>query len=169
MAGGKGTRFGDPEKCMHGLKGKSILENLIDSLRTISDFITVSTTLKHQKTIELSRLKHISVIITEGENYTHDLWHSIVKINRVPVVVMGSDIYITDLNQFRTIITSLPDPAAPIIELLENSTFSGISVFSRIPEKEETLEYSELNSGKKFSININTGEDLRKLNLGLSH
>ena len=163
MAGGRGTRFGDPEKCMHNVKGKSILENLIDSLRTLSDFITVSTTLKHHKTIEFCRFKLISAIITEGDDYTDDLWHSIVKINRVPVVVLGSDIYLTDLNQFRTMITSLPDPAAPIVNLLQNSTFSGISVFSRIPDKGETLEYYELNSGKNFSININTEEDLSKV------
>jgi len=167
MAGGKGTRFGNAEKCMQDTNGKSILENLIDSLKTLSDFISVSTTLLHRKTLELCRLKDVSVIITDGDNYINDLRSSIVSIGRVPLVVMGSDIYLTDLDQFRYMIKSLPDHAQPIIDLLQNNTFSGISVFSRIPEKDETMEYYEMNSEKNFSMNINTKEELGMLKLSI--
>lgn len=167
MAGGKGSRFGDAEKCMHDLNGKSILENLIDSLLTLSDFIAVSTTSSHRKTIELCRLKHIKVVITDGTDYIHDLRKSIVKINRVPVVVMGSDIYFTDLDKFRDLIASLPDSVKPIVDILQDNTFSGISVFCRIPEKEEIMEYCEVNSENIFSLNINTEEELRMLKLAM--
>jgi GTP:adenosylcobinamide-phosphate guanylyltransferase len=168
MAGGKGTRFGDQEKCMQKINGKSILENLIDSLMALSHFITVSTTARHTKTIEFCRSRHIPTIITEGKDYTDDLWHSIVRINRIPIIVMGSDTYITDLARFRSVISSPNNPAIPIVDILQNNTFSGISVFNRIPEKGETLEYHELNSEKNFSLNINTQEDLNRLKLILS-
>lgn len=163
MAGGKGTRFGDPEKCMWKINGKIILEDLIDSLATLSHFITVSTTSNHKKTIEFCRSKHISTIITEGKSYTDDLWNSIAEISRVPITVMGSDTYITDLDHFSSMISSLNKPAMPIVDILQNHIFSGISVFSRIPEKYETLEYCELNSDRSFSLNINTQEDLNRL------
>ncbi|WP_393970729.1 NTP transferase domain-containing protein [Oxyplasma meridianum] len=168
MAGGKGTRFGDAEKCMQIINEKSILENLIDSLRTVSDFISVSTTLFHRRTIELCRLKNISVIITDGNDYISDLRKSISMVNRIPTVVMGSDIYFTDLDMFRDLLVSLPEPSKPIIDLLQNNSFSGISVFTRIPERDAIMEYYEMNSEKSFSVNINTEEDLRMLKLEIS-
>ena len=168
MAGGKGTRFGDQEKCMRDIGGNSILGNLIDSLTTLSHFITVSTTLKHGKTIEFCRSRNIPTIITEGNDYTDDLWHSIVKINKVPIIVMGSDTYITDLGHFRSVIASMNNSEIPIVDILQNNIFSGISLFNRIPGKGEILEYHELNSEKNFSLNINTLEDLNRLKLILS-
>lgn len=165
MAGGKGTRFGDAEKCMSTVKGIPVLENLLDQVSKIAKSITVSTTFRHVKTVEFCISRGISLVYTDGNDYVSDLRTSLAEIRRVPIVVLGSDSFFTDLSYFKRLISSSLKENKEIIEFLQDKNMTGISIFNRIPENESIMNYEEVNSERDFMININTKDDLDTVNL----
>ncbi|MHB1471935.1 MAG: NTP transferase domain-containing protein [Thermoplasmataceae archaeon] len=161
MAGGKGTRFGDAEKCMSTVNGTTILGHLLNQISAISQTLTVSTTVRHLKTSEFCISRRIPVIYTAGDDYVEDLIKSLIEINRVPTVVLGSDTYFTDLPYFIKMIESSLKKEKMIIEFLQHKTMTGISLFNKIPENGNVMDYEEINSEWDFVININTKDDLK--------
>jgi len=167
MAGGKGTRFGDAEKCMSAVNGIPVLENLLNQVSKIAKSITVSTTIRHVKTVELCISRGIQVVYTDGNDYVRDLRRSLAEIRRVPVLVLGSDTFFTDMPYFRSLISSSLKENKEIIEFLQHKNMTGISIFNRIPENESSMNYEEVNSERDYVININTKDDLDTVNLRL--
>ena len=111
--------------------------------------------------------RDIPVIYTAGDDYVEDLIKSLIEINRVPTVVLGSDTYFTDLPYFIKMIDSSLKKEKMIIEFLQHKTMTGISLFNKIPENGNLMDYEEINSEWDFVININTKDDLKTVNSGL--
>jgi len=95
MAGGKATRMGDCEKPLLKICGKTMVERVIEALRSSKniDEIIVAVSKFTPKTAELMRNFSIKVVGTPGRGYCFDMRHAIKKCALFsPVLTISADL-----------------------------------------------------------------------------
>jgi len=89
MAGGRGERFGDPEKCLAPVCGIPLLFRVAGALAQVVDKLYVATTPRHRGVAAAAAKWGIDVIYTPGLGYEHDF---VQLAAYAPAVVAACDI-----------------------------------------------------------------------------
>ncbi|KUO83738.1 MAG: cobalamin biosynthesis protein CobY, partial [Pyrobaculum sp. JCHS_4] len=89
LAGGRGERFGDPEKCLAPVCGVPLLFRVAGALAQVVDKLYVATTPRHKRVAEAAARWGIDVIHTPGLGYEQDFARLAAY---APAVVTACDI-----------------------------------------------------------------------------
>jgi len=89
LAGGRGERFGDPEKCLAPVCGVPLLFRVAGALAQVVDKVYVATTPRHKRVAEAAARWGIDVIHTPGLGYEQDFARLAAY---APAVVAACDI-----------------------------------------------------------------------------
>ncbi|MEL9990750.1 MAG: NTP transferase domain-containing protein [Thermoproteus sp.] len=89
LAGGRGSRFGDPFKCLRPVGGVPMLLRVAAALQPFVDALAVATTRSHGPVVWLARLWGLDVIYTSGLGYEHDF---LELISYAPAVLAACDV-----------------------------------------------------------------------------
>jgi GTP:adenosylcobinamide-phosphate guanylyltransferase len=89
LAGGRGTRFGSPEKCLAPVCGIPLLFRVAGALAQVIDEIYVATTPAHRQIADAATRWGLGVVYTPGRGYERDLP---VLAAYAPAVIAACDI-----------------------------------------------------------------------------
>ena len=89
MAGGRGRRAGDPEKCMWPLCGVPLLFRVAGALAQVAAKVVVLTTPAHRRVAKYAAEWGLEVVYTPGEGYEKDFLHA---ARLAPAVVAACDL-----------------------------------------------------------------------------
>ena len=194
MCGGKGIRlqqFGGLEKPLLNLKGKAMIEYVLDALIRSQKFrriIAVSSPFSSKTTTFLYHHPYysnglIEVIRTEGDSYSKDLSFVLNKIKPDRVLTVSADLpLLSSYIVHQIVICNIPrfSCASIILEkcFVENLgvtpsvvfnigaqqyCHSGILVFNypRLKECQKIKEYFILMNKREIAVNVNTLKELQ--------
>ncbi len=156
MAGGKGTRIGNPEKCLIVINKRTILDNLVSLLRKYVSGIYISVSKGMAATEKEAESYNLSIIRTEGRGYITDMNACFQVINDFPLFVVPGDIYVKDGKIFDMFIDMAKKSQKDIINLKSDGDFTGVSLFKKSSGSYEDIYF------KSCIINVNTMEDARR-------
>ncbi len=156
MAGGKGTRIGNPEKCLIVINKRAILDNLVSILRKYVSEIYISVSKGMAATEKEAENLNLSIIRTEGRGYINDMNACFQVINDFPLFVVPGDIYVKDEKIFEMFIEMAKKSQKDIINLKSEGDFTGVSLFKKSSGSYEDVCF------KSCIINVNTMEDARR-------
>ncbi|GEM_PF-5019855 len=129
LAGGKGSRFGNHEKCLIRICDRAIIEHVINVVEEFCSRIIVATSLRHSGIIRFCRENNIDFLITTGRDLCYDMC-MIVNVTRDrPLIFFPCDIVIArDVVRqvFNIALSAEPDVCITFVD--ENGKFTGISV-----------------------------------------
>ncbi|CCC82451.1 GTP--adenosylcobinamide-phosphateguanylyltransferase [Thermoproteus tenax] len=107
LAGGRGSRFGDPQKCLRPVCGVPMIMRVVASLQPYVSRLVVATTRGHAAVAWLARTWDMEVIYTEGGGYERDI-SALLKL--APVVIASCDLPFLEPHH--------------VAELIENDVFT---------------------------------------------
>ena len=163
MAGGKGTRFGRPDKTLVEVKGETLLERLMSQVSEFSGNIFVCSSNNSPTVVEVSRKKEYKLLMEPGNNFVEAVRTCLTSINKFPCLVLPGDIFLGDarvLSKFIDFFTSSP---ADLVTLIHNSMPLGISIYRKLPGAWEVLSHENYDCNENMIYNVNTGEDYMAL------
>ncbi len=98
LAGGKGKRFKNPEKCIVSIQklGKSTLELLLEKLNKHNTHVIVVTTEKHTGIISFCKRNSIDFIALSGLDLCYDMCLLVNIIRKRPLIVLPCDLVVND-------------------------------------------------------------------------
>ncbi|PYB67622.1 hypothetical protein DMB44_08255 [Thermoplasma sp. Kam2015] len=157
IAGGMGTRIGDPEKAIIEIGGETILERSVRCLRCICDAWHAMIDPSMQRTKRMLRSLGISVMEKERGGYIEDLNYALGIIGKFPILVAPGDLYIIRcrdiLERIRYSITLDED----VISFTDDGKFTGLSLFNDFGGSYINVDISG------YAMNVNTPDDLEKI------
>ncbi|MGC8608813.1 MAG: NTP transferase domain-containing protein [Thermoplasmata archaeon] len=156
MAGGRGTRIGNPEKCLIVIGNRSLLDRNISLLRRYTSSIYVSVRDGMAATQREAMTRNAVIIKTEGSGYVSDLNTCLSFIGSFPILVIPGDIYVTDEKIFDSYVRKAAESNYDIINFKLNGDFTGLSFFNKRSGSYIDMQFSG------GIANINTPEDLEK-------
>lgn len=160
MAGGKGSRMRDPEKCLIRIGKLSIIANLSEILSHLGYETFIATTSLHRKVIQFAEENSIDIIYTAGSGYETDLGEAIVSLAKVPVLVVPGDLITVDKSLFLEAWKAGTRSGAGVVTFTLNGNFSGISVINRLPPIGMPMDFETADIRSGGSFNVNTPADL---------
>lgn len=89
LAGGKGSRFRDPNKCLRPVCGVPMILRVAAALQPYAKRLVVATTRLHAPTAWLAELWGLEVAYTDGLGYEHDIAQ---LLDYFPAVIAACDI-----------------------------------------------------------------------------
>ena len=163
MAGGKGTRIGNPLKFLLPISGRPIIDLLCHQVGSFSSGMLFCTSPSSSGPLK-DKLGLISsdIIETSGNNYVLDLAMALGSIGEPPVLVIPADTVILDVHELQSFVLAHGGNGGGVVELLNQGKHTGISIYNQIPKGMEPLPYSEVGSSGEWMVNINTEADYRK-------
>ena len=126
MAGGKGSRLGNPEKCLIRIGGRRIIASLVETLSSLGFHNYVSTTGCHRNVVEFASVNGIGIIYTTGSGYEHDLRRSILSLSIVPVLLLPADFITSDKMLFQKVWELGIEKESGVVTFTINGNFNGI-------------------------------------------
>lgn len=157
MAGGLGTRFGEPEKALVKASGKPLIGRLIDEARNICDEIFVSIDPSMVNIKNFLGTVGVNIIAKNREGYVIDLNFSLNSINTYPILVLSADLYFKDPSILRKFTDMAMGRTEDIITFTLHGNPIGISLFKK-PEGDFTnIDFDD------GVVNVNTIDDLKKI------
>jgi len=133
MAGGRGSRVGNPEKMLIELCGRPLISILIEELSRFYDRILVITSKNHINLIKYLRDRaEVDIVLLGGESYSRDLCELINVIRPRPLLVFPSDIVARDFSKIIRAVETLLASSHYAVDILtlayEDGSPLGISV-----------------------------------------
>ena len=191
MAGGKGTRMGgNVEKPILQVKGKSMLEHVVDAIKkvqTIDRIIVVVTANTPNTTVHARRLG-IETLATPGDGFEEDTRFAIRKLGLEDVLVIAADLPLITPNIIREAVERYHKSGKPALAVMvkieeyerlgakaqyvfeiggRRLTAVGINLINgrRIDEKELDQEVFLVDS-QDMILNINNAQELELVRKG---
>jgi GTP:adenosylcobinamide-phosphate guanylyltransferase len=162
MAGGKGKRMGNPLKFLLEIEGRSILERLTEIIHWMFDAVYIAATPENEERIR-AVCKDCNILLTSGEDYAFDLNMALRNIQHYPVLVLGSDTVIIDMETFMPDLKRGYSEGTDLVNLIARKSGFNASIFKRPPSTSaEVLEHADVFISEGIAININTHGDLEK-------
>ncbi|MCL4340480.1 MAG: NTP transferase domain-containing protein [Candidatus Thermoplasmatota archaeon] len=162
MAGGKGKRMGNPLKFLLEIDGRSILECLTEIIHRMFDTVYITVTPANQERIR-AVCKDCNILVTSGEDYAFDLNMALGNILHYPVLVLGSDTVIIDMETFIPDLKRGYSEGTDLVNLIARKSGFNASIFKRPPSSPtEVLEHTDIFVSEGIAININTRSDLKR-------
>lgn len=165
MAGGKGSRMGYVEKPMIKVKGKRLIDFVVNELEN-AGIDAIYVTSPHTPTTE-RYLHEMGMVVFRGEGrgYISDLFLAIRENEiTVPVMNINSDLYIVRTGIILDFLGAYMRSALPSMSCVYRSgRYAGINAFDPLlgEQAEEKFIIDE-----RDIINIDTPEDLRRVENG---
>ena len=160
MAGGKGTRMQDPEKCLIRIGKLSLIANLFEILSYSGFKIVIATTRLHRKVTQFAEENGIDTVYTSGSGYETDIGEAVASLARVSSLVVPGDLMTADKNLFREVWEAGTRSGAGVVTFTLNGNFSGISVINRLPLFGIPMDFETVDIRSGGSFNVNTPADL---------
>ncbi len=92
LAGGVGSRFGNPEKTLSEvLPGLTLLDIIIEVLQDYASYRIIATSLMHRRVIKWARDRDVDVIVTGCRNYSEDYCMLINALRKRPLLILCGD------------------------------------------------------------------------------
>ncbi|MHB1708244.1 MAG: NTP transferase domain-containing protein [Thermoplasmataceae archaeon] len=160
MAGGKGARMRDPEKCLISIGKLSIIANLSGILSHSGFETVIATTRQHSKVTQFAEENGIDIVYTAGSGYETDLGEAVVSLAKVPVLVVPGDLVTAHKGLFLEVWETGTRSGAGVVTFTLNGNFSGISVMNRLPLIGIPMDFGTVDIRSGGSFNVNTPADL---------
>jgi GTP:adenosylcobinamide-phosphate guanylyltransferase len=162
MAGGKGVRMHDPEKCMIRIGKFIIIANLVEILSHSGFEIVIATTSLHRKVCRFAEKNRMDIVYTAGSGYEKDLGEAVVSLGKVPVLVAPCDLITGDRGLFEEVWEAGTRSGAGVVTFTLNGDLSGISVMNRLPQMGIPMDFETIDIRSGGSFNVNTPADLER-------
>lgn len=163
MAGGKGTRIGNPFKFLLPIGETTILGRLIAYAGKISPEVWICSAgssipiLLGTYGVDYSR-----IIEGSGEGYSQDLSYALGQIGKTPVLVLPADAVFIDYSVVDELFRLAGRSQSGIISIKQDGRFTGVSVVLSLPEGSEPLAYEDFEAAGACLVNVNTEDDYQE-------
>ncbi len=166
MAGGKGTRIGNPLKFLLPISGRPIIDLLYHQISSFSSNVRFCTSPSSSAPLkDQLRLVSSDIVETSGNNYVQDLAMALGAIGEPPVLVIPADTVILDVHELQNFVSAHSSDGSGLVELLMGGKHTGISIYHQMPKGMESLPYFEIDSSGEWMVNVNTEADYKRSTL----
>ncbi len=163
MAGGKGTRFGRPDKTLVEVGGKTLLERLMSQVSEFSANIFVCSSNNSPTVVEVSKEKEYKLLMEPGNNFVEAVRTCLASINKFPCLVLPGDVFLGDARVLGEFIDFYTTSSAELVTMIHNSLLIGISIYRKLPVAGEVLSHENYDCQENMIFNVNTEEDYKTL------
>ncbi len=164
MAGGLGTRMGNPEKALIRVDEIPMIRRIITFGLSLTADLLVCCSPNTPGTCSYCDLNGIKKYTSSGRGYPQDLVECLGTVKRYPVLVLPADVYIYNMEALTEAIIYTLSMKDEVITVLQLGQYVGISVF-RTPPGNSQESYSSVEVPVEFCVNINEPSDLRNQKL----
>ncbi len=131
LAGGKGTRIGNPEKCLLDFCGQPLIEHVLNIVRTFFRKIVVATTIKHRNILKFCKESSVDILITPGLGLCYDLCMLVNITHTRPLIIFPCDLILTrDIVQQVLHAARIAEENICLTFIDERGGFTGITVIT---------------------------------------
>ncbi|WP_069808262.1 NTP transferase domain-containing protein [Vulcanisaeta thermophila] len=163
MAGGRGTRLGNPNKPLINVCGRPMIEAVVDSVRGLGR-VYVVTTKSHTEIINWALGNGVDYVITRGLGYAEDLLEALGILGAPSLVLPGDMPLITRefVIKFLRACAYLRMPMVTLMNVRNGvSEYTGISYVRSVEFIDGLIPWVTLVTSEPTRlINVNTREDL---------
>jgi len=165
MAGGRGSRIGDPSKPLIKILGKPMIEYVIDAINGLGE-VNIATTKDHERIIQWARSNNYTIVLTSGRNYPNDLIEAL-RLTGTPTLVLPSDMPLLSKEFITKFLRAVAHIRTPMVTLAAvrgcEIEYTGISYIRDLTMSNGVIPWSTLTTAWTMElININTREDLEE-------
>jgi adenosylcobinamide-phosphate guanylyltransferase len=165
MAGGRGSRIGDPSKPLIKILGKPMIEYVIDAINGLGE-INIATTKNHERIIQWARSNNYTIVLTSGRDYPNDLIEAL-RLTGTPTLVLPSDMPLLSKEFITKFLRAVAHIRTPMVTLAAvrgcEIEYTGISYIRDLTMSNGVIPWSTLTTAWTMElININTREDLEE-------
>jgi len=165
MAGGRGSRVGDPSKPLIKILGKSMIEYVIDAINGLGE-VNIATTKDHERIIQWARSNNYTIVLTSGRDYPNDLIEAL-RLTGTPTLVLPSDMPLLSKEFITKFLRAVAHIRTPMVTLAAvrgcEIEYTGISYIRDLTMSNGVIPWSTLTTAWTMElININTREDLEE-------
>ncbi|MCL5882021.1 MAG: NTP transferase domain-containing protein [Candidatus Thermoplasmatota archaeon] len=160
MAGGLGTRMGNPEKALIRVDEMPLIQRIVNFGFSLAADLMVCCSGNTPETCSYCDLNSIKKHISSGNGYPKDLAECLDTVERYPVLVLPADVYIHNAEVLTEAILYALSMDNKVITFLQQGQYVGISIF-RSPLGKGQESYSSIEIPVDFCVNINTPSDLK--------
>jgi GTP:adenosylcobinamide-phosphate guanylyltransferase len=168
MAGGKGTRIGNPEKYLLKFGRKTIIEALLEATMQMADAVYLSTVPGRKVLMDICARLNIITLMGGGTSYVDDLFLAAGHVGRFPLLVIPGDIVLLDKHFLSQFIEIAKESDKELVNLYANGELSGICIMKRRPADSKELPYENINFQGNLLVNVNTWEDYERALISLN-
>ncbi|PVU72048.1 GTP--adenosylcobinamide-phosphate guanylyltransferase [Vulcanisaeta sp. SCGC AB-777_J10] len=165
MAGGRGSRIGDPSKPLIKILGKPMIEYVIDAINGLGE-MNIATTKNHERIIQWARSNNYTIVLTSGRDYPNDLIEAL-RLTGTPTLVLPSDMPLLSKEFITKFLRAVAHIRTPMVTLAAvrgcEIEYTGISYIRDLTMSNGVIPWSTLTTAWTMElININTREDLEE-------
>ena len=165
MAGGRGSRIGDPSKPLIKILGKPMIEYVIDAINGLGE-VNIATTKDHERIIQWARSNNYTIVLTSGRDYPNDLIEAL-RLTGTPTLVLPSDMPLLSKEFITKFLRAVAHVRTPMVTLAAvrgcEIEYTGISYIRDLTMSNGVIPWSTLTTAWTMElININTREDLEE-------
>jgi GTP:adenosylcobinamide-phosphate guanylyltransferase len=165
MAGGRGSRIGDPSKPLIKILGKPMIEYVIDAINGLGE-VNIATTKDHERIIQWARSNNYTIVLTSGRDYPNDLIEAL-RLTGTPTLVLPSDMPLLSKEFITKFLRAVAHIRTPMVTLAAvrgcEIEYTGISYIRDLTMSNGVIPWSTLTTAWTMElININTREDLEE-------
>ena len=163
MAGGKGPRFGRPDKALVEVKGATLLERLVSQASQFSGNVYVCSSSNSPTVVEACRTREYKFIEEPGNNFVEAVRTCLGSVNKFPSLVLPGDIFLNDTRAIGELIDFYTASPVDLVTLIHDSVPLGISIYRKLPGAGEVLSHENYNCNENMIFNVNTEADYKFL------
>lgn len=164
MAGGLGTRMGNPEKALTRVDEIPLIQRIVTFGLSLAADLMVCCSNNTPKTCSYCDLNSIKKYTSSGNGYPQDLAECLNTVGRYPVLILPADVYIHNTVVLTEAILYALSMDKEVITFLQMGQYVGISIFRSPPGKDQE-SYSSIEIPADFCVNVNTPSDLKNLKI----
>ncbi len=160
MAGGLGTRMGNPEKALIRVDEVPLIQRIITFGLSMTTDLMVCCSHNTPETCSYCDLNGIKKYTSSGRGYPQDLVECLGTVKRYPVLVLPADLYVHSVEALTEAIIYALSMEDRVTTVLQMGEYVGISLF-RSPPGNCQESYSSIEVPVDFCVNINEPSALR--------
>ncbi len=159
MAGGLGTRMGNPEKALIMVDESPLIQGVIAFGLSVTPDLRVCCSVNTPELCAYCDRKGLKYIRSGGRGYEQDIVECLRAVHKFPVLVLPGDVFLHGTEILREAVRYAFSLDDDVISILQLGEYTGISVFRRQPTSPPGT-YSSLEIPVRFCVNINKPSDL---------
>lgn len=159
MAGGRGSRMGNPEKVLARVCGVPLLAQVLSALQEsgVCERIVVVTTPMHGKVVRVAQALGAEVLLLPGESYVEDL-RAALDVTGVPALVVSGDIAGLTGRRIEWFLEEAMAREEPVVDLVVDGEPVGVTLHKH----PRGGEWVQVEAGDPGVIDVDTPGDLMR-------